>query len=137
MLTIIENVLAPTDLKAVVYAGAILFTLILALASWLVAGRLSRGLSRPVEELAAGLDRVATGQGPMHVEPAGSPEVRALIESFNRMTVDLAESKAELARSARMAAWQDAARRIAQSLRTGKFRPSMAILRWWRSSVHG
>lgn len=104
-------------LKAVVYAGAILFTLILALASWLVAGRLSRGLSRPVEELAAGLDRVATGQGPMHVEPAGSPEVRALIESFNRMTVDLAESKAELARSARMAAWQDAARRIAHEIR--------------------
>lgn len=103
--------------KAEVYAGALLFTLLLGVASLLVAERLSRGLSRPVEELAAGLDRVATGEGPMHVEPAGSPEMRTLIESFNRMTVDLAESKAELARSARMAAWQDAARRIAHEIR--------------------
>lgn len=103
--------------KAAVYVGAAFFTLLLALVSVVVADRLSRSLSRPVEDLAAGLDRVAAGEFSTRVEPAGSPELQALIASFNRMTVDLAESKAELARAARVAAWQDAARRIAHEIR--------------------
>lgn len=100
-----------------VYVGAAGFTLLLALVSIVVADRLSRSLSRPVESLAAGLDRVAAGDLSVQVTPAGSPELRALIGSFNRMTADLAESKAELARAARVAAWQDAARRIAHEIR--------------------
>lgn len=129
-----EQLRAYADLnKAAVYLGSGLFVILLALAGALVAGRLSRSLSRPVELLAAGMDRVAGGNLDAVVEPQGSEEMKSLITSFNRMTRDLAESKASLARAERAAAWQDAARRIAHEIRNPLQPITLALHRIERS----
>jgi nitrogen fixation/metabolism regulation signal transduction histidine kinase len=113
-----EKVRAYADFsKVVVYLGSGLFVIFLAVAGALVAGRLSRSLSRPVEVLAAGMDRVSRGNLDTVLEPQGSEEMNSLITSFNRMTEELVDSKASLARAERVAAWQDAARRIAHEIR--------------------
>jgi two-component system nitrogen regulation sensor histidine kinase NtrY len=57
---------------------------------------LSKGITIPIEELAKATDRVASGDYGFHIDMESKDEVGVLVNSFNRMTKDLKESKIKL-----------------------------------------
>jgi two-component system nitrogen regulation sensor histidine kinase NtrY len=57
---------------------------------------LARGITDPVGQLAEGTKEVAAGNLAYKVQARGDDEIGALVESFNRMTDDLSESKRRL-----------------------------------------
>lgn len=77
----------------------------------------SRRVTRPVEHLTEAAARIAKGELDVQVTPSGSGEVRALIDTFNRMTTDLKATTEKLVASERIAAWQEVARRLAHEIK--------------------
>ena len=57
---------------------------------------LARGITGPIEQLAEGTREVAAGNLAYKVQTRGDDEFGVLVESFNRMTDDLAKSKRQL-----------------------------------------
>ncbi len=57
---------------------------------------LSRGITGPIEQLAEGTREIAAGNLAYKVQARADDEIGALVQSFNRMTDDLAESKRRL-----------------------------------------
>src|SRR5574341_1011790 len=57
---------------------------------------LARGITGPIEQLAEGTREVAAGNLGYKVQARADDEIGALVQSFNRMTDDLAESKRRL-----------------------------------------
>lgn len=86
------------------------------LLSWIAALALARGMTRPIEKLTAGAHRVASGDLTAPVSGEGQDELGLLVASFNRMLVDLKESRTTSARMERIAAWREVARRIAHEI---------------------
>jgi signal transduction histidine kinase len=91
-------------------AGALVF-------SWIVAFIMARGTTRRLERLTEGARRVAAGNLETPVGGEGSDEVGQLVSSFNKMLVDLKESRSRSARMERIAAWREVARRIAHEIK--------------------
>jgi len=78
----------------------------------------SRRVTRPVEALTDAARKIAAGEPGIRVEAkAGTPELRALIDTFNRMTDDLKLATDKLVASERIAAWQEVARRLAHEIK--------------------
>ncbi len=94
---------------------AILFAA--ALLALVVARLLSRSLSRPISSLVEGTSRVRAGDLDVRIEPESVDELGQLVQSFNDMTRDLKESREKLVRAERIAAWAEAARRIAHEIK--------------------
>ncbi len=94
-----------------------LVVLSLALGSTVIARRLAARVSRPVERLGASMERLARGEDPEPVAPAGTAEMEHLIDTFNTMSAELARSRRELARAERLAAWREVARRLAHEMK--------------------
>jgi len=86
------------------------------LATW-TARVLATHVSRPVEDLGSGMERVTRGEMSVRVRPRGSQEMERLIETFNAMSAELSRSRRQLARAERMAAWREAARRVAHEIK--------------------
>jgi nitrogen fixation/metabolism regulation signal transduction histidine kinase len=78
---------------------------------------LAAHVSRPVEDLGTGMERVTRGEMSVRVGPRGSQEMERLIETFNAMSAELSRSRRQLARAERMAAWREAARRVAHEIK--------------------
>jgi len=57
---------------------------------------LARGITGPIEQLAEGTREVAAGNLAYKVPTRGDDEIGVLVQSFNRMTDDLAKSKRQL-----------------------------------------
>lgn len=57
---------------------------------------LSKGITVPMEELAIATTRIASGDYNFHIDSKSRDEMGVLIDSFNRMTKDLRESKYNL-----------------------------------------
>jgi signal transduction histidine kinase len=75
-------------------------------------------LSRPVEALTRAARRIALGEPGVLVEaPAAGAELAGLVDTFNRMTVDLKTATDRLVASERVAAWQEVARRLAHEIK--------------------
>ncbi|WP_394843994.1 ATP-binding protein [Pendulispora brunnea] len=82
----------------------------------LLAVLLARGLSRPIEELAAQARKVASGEAqPLSVR--GSGEMADLSAAFDRMIEDLETTRRRLAATSRVAAWREVARRVAHEVK--------------------
>lgn len=80
--------------------------------------RLARSLSRPLTYLVAGTRKVAAGDWDYVLKlPEGAGEFTDLVESFNGMTRDLKVLYTELERAQRVAAWREAARRVAHEVK--------------------
>lgn len=78
----------------------------------------SARVSRPVDALTGAARQIAAGTPGVTVEPkSASGELRALIETFNRMTTDLKAATDRLVASERIAAWQEVARRLAHEIK--------------------
>jgi nitrogen fixation/metabolism regulation signal transduction histidine kinase len=78
---------------------------------------LARRIGGPLRELVEGTTAVARGDLDHVVRADAVDELKDLVAAFNRMTGDLRESKAELVRSERIAAWQGVARRLAHEIK--------------------
>lgn len=81
---------------------------------------LSRRIARPLRELAAAADRIGTGALGQTVAVSGVAELRTTIETFNRMSVQLAELDAERERLralANLSELGEVGRGLAHSLR--------------------
>lgn len=77
-------------------------------------------LTRPIEQLAQGAARVASGDLSVRipVEGArGNSEVDRLVDGFNSMAADLERGQARLLQAERVAAWQEIARGLAHELK--------------------
>ncbi len=113
------------------------FVTLLALAVAIVAGRwVARGVSRPVENLVAGMQRLAKGER-VQVQASGTDELRFLTDAFNLMARELEETRRELARTERLEAWQEMARRVAHEIRNPLTPIQFALHRLQRLTVGG
>jgi signal transduction histidine kinase len=82
----------------------------------LLAALLARSLGRPIEQLAKEASKVASGEArPLRVQ--GSGEMAELALAFNRMLDDLEGTRRRLAAASRVAAWREAARRVAHEIK--------------------
>jgi signal transduction histidine kinase len=78
---------------------------------------LARRVTRPVEALTDAARRIASGEPGVKVEEQASGELKALVQTFNKMTVDLKATTDKLLASERIAAWQEVARRVAHEIK--------------------
>jgi two-component system, NtrC family, nitrogen regulation sensor histidine kinase NtrY len=82
----------------------------------LLAVLLARSLGRPIAELASEARKVARGEArPLRVSGAG--EIAELAQAFDKMLEDLEATRSRLAATSRVAAWREAARRIAHEVK--------------------
>jgi two-component system nitrogen regulation sensor histidine kinase NtrY len=85
-------------------------------AALVLAFLLARGLSRPIEQLAAEAKKVASGEAqPLRVR--GSGEITDLSRAFDHMIEDLESTRRRLAATSRVAAWREVARRVAHEVK--------------------
>jgi two-component system nitrogen regulation sensor histidine kinase NtrY len=76
--------------------GFLAVTLALLLAAIWVALRVAAGITVPITKLAEGTAAVAAGRLDYHIDETSGDEVGILIDSFNRMTRELKNSRAQL-----------------------------------------
>jgi signal transduction histidine kinase len=77
----------------------------------------SRRISRPVEELTRAISAVALGNLDTHVSVVSKDEFKKVADAFNEMTVQLRESKKEIARREREGAWREMAKQVAHEIK--------------------
>lgn len=80
---------------------------------------LSRRIVRPVEALAQAADEVAAGDlsAAARVPPSDIAEVQRLVSAFAAMGANIEQSREELVRAERVAAWREIARGLAHELK--------------------
>ena len=94
--------------------GALLLLVIVVLAT---ASVLASALARPVGRLRAGLEAVAQGQFEQPIPVESRDEIGELVETFNSMQQQLAESRIILAQQERQLAWREMARQVAHEIK--------------------
>ena len=104
-------------LRTALAVGLGLTFVLTAIAAYLLARRTARRVSRPVTELADSADRLAAGDLGHRADLRADGEVGELVDSFNRMGERPQSPRARLARAERIAAWRDAARRVAHEIK--------------------
>jgi two-component system nitrogen regulation sensor histidine kinase NtrY len=88
--------LLKNPIKGIYILLFLLMTLIVVFSFTWFALYLARGITEPIEQLAEGTREVAAGNLAYKVKARGDDEIGALVESFNRMTDDLLQSKHRL-----------------------------------------
>ena len=91
--------------------------LVVAVAAFLLAGRLATQMTRPLTGLTGALERVAAGDLETRVPESGVSELRTPSASFNAMAARLSEARTALAQAEREAAWREIARRLAHEIK--------------------
>lgn len=89
--------------------------------AWLLGMVVARSIGRPLGRLADQARTVASGELGDTLILNATGEVRELIDAFNRMSIDLKESRDRLVQAERIAAWRDIARRIAHEIKNPLF----------------
>lgn len=74
-------------------------------------------ISKPILILQKATERLAKGEEDFVIDIERSDELGSLVDSFNKMTKDLAKSKNRLKKAEREAAWRDIARRVAHEIK--------------------
>ena len=85
--------------KATFYFFLALIALIITLGAMWVGFRLSKQLIQPLQALMDGTERIAKGDLSIRFSDSGSDEMALLIQSFNRMTDDLEQSRRRITAS--------------------------------------
>ncbi len=78
---------------------------------------LARGITVPIQQLAQGTQEIAKGNLDVRIDARTGDELGLLVDSFNRMTADLKESRTALLRAEKVATWQEMARQIAHEIK--------------------
>ena len=115
--TEVDEVQGRLDLRR----GSKLAYLLLAASIWLVSLALlvysAHRVSRPIQELTAGLAKLAAGDVNARVEARGDDEVGRAIQGFNDMAARLQESTERLVYLRQLASWQTLARKMAHEVK--------------------
>jgi two-component system, NtrC family, nitrogen regulation sensor histidine kinase NtrY len=88
--------LLKNPIKGIYILLFLLMTLIVVFSFTWFALHVARGITGPIEQLAEGTREVAAGNLAYKVQARGDDEISTLVESFNRMTDDLGQSKRQL-----------------------------------------
>lgn len=91
--------------------------LLLVLAVMLTASLLASALARPIGRLRAGLEAVAKGEFERTIPVSTRDEIGELVQTFNSMQQQLAESRRILAQQERQLAWREMARQVAHEIK--------------------
>jgi nitrogen fixation/metabolism regulation signal transduction histidine kinase len=100
--------------------GIVVLAVILVASSLIAARVVTRRTLRPLQHLAAATQRIADGDltHRVEVEPRDARgEIGMLVSSFNIMTGNLEDAQRNLARTERIAAWREVARRLAHEIK--------------------
>lgn len=100
--------------------GIIVLAVILVASSFVAARVVTRRTLRPLQQLAAATQRVADGDLTHRVDLGHKDargEIGMLASSFNVMTGNLEQAQRNLARTERIAAWREVARRLAHEIK--------------------
>ncbi len=116
--------------KNLLWGLAVLLVIGLAMLAIFTAGKLSRGISEPVQDLVKGMVRVADGDLSHPVDTRAKDEFRFLVDSFNKMIHDLDVSRQKLIRAEHIAAWQEIARRISHEIKNSLTPISISLRRF-------
>jgi len=92
-----QRLLQFSPLKVSHYLGLIIVTLITLMAAIWLGFYMARELTTPIRELAEGALKVAGGDYDFQIPQEGRDEIAFLVQSFNKMTQDLQQGKAQLA----------------------------------------
>ncbi|MGP7969307.1 MAG: ATP-binding protein [Desulfobaccales bacterium] len=92
-----QRLLQFSPLKVSHYLGLIIVTLITLMAAIWLGFYMARELTTPIRELAEGALKVAGGDYDFQIPQEGRDEISFLVQSFNKMTQDLQQGKAQLA----------------------------------------
>lgn len=94
-----------------------IFSFPLLLLSLLVSFMLSEEIMKPIVSLEAATRRVADGDYTYRVLIRPSDELAHLVESFNRMVVEIDRSRKKILQTEKIAAWQEIAQRLAHEIK--------------------
>ncbi|HWB99547.1 MAG TPA: HAMP domain-containing protein, partial [Bryobacteraceae bacterium] len=101
--------------------GLTLVFILAAASAWLISLALlvylAHRVSRPIQQLTAGLGRLAGGDLGTRVETGRNDEVGRAIQAFNHMAGQLEESTARLVYLTQLASWQTLARKMAHEVK--------------------
>lgn len=101
--------------------GFTLTLVVLAAAVWTISFAVilfvSRRISRPMEQLTAGLSRLADGDLSARLDPRGHDEVALAMRAFDNTAGQLQESREKLVQVTRLSSWQSLARKMAHEVK--------------------
>lgn len=103
--------------KNVVWIIIIIFILVIATLSILLARFVSSGVSEPIRTLTEGMKKIGEGDLNYRVIVKAKDEIAYLVDSFNKMVQELKISRENLQRAERAAAWRDVARQISHEIK--------------------
>ncbi|MDD5360663.1 MAG: ATP-binding protein [Ignavibacteria bacterium] len=83
----------------------------------LIVSLITAKISKPILVLQKATEKLARGEEDIVIDIERSDELGSLVDSFNKMTKDLAKSKENLKKAEREAAWRDIARRVAHEIK--------------------
>jgi nitrogen fixation/metabolism regulation signal transduction histidine kinase len=109
----------PPDLQALRSLRAWLFAAVgvALLIGVLGAPWIAAGFGRPLEDMAAAVQRIGQGARTIELEPGGPPEVRQLQVALRQLVRDLNETEERVRQAERQATWRELARHIAHEIR--------------------
>ncbi len=81
------------------YLTLVIVTLLTLMAAIWLAFYMAREITTPIRQLAEGTHKVAGGDFDFHIDLEGKDEIGFLVQSFNKMTQELQQSRAQLARA--------------------------------------
>jgi two-component system nitrogen regulation sensor histidine kinase NtrY len=114
------------------------FTLLLLLLMMWVAVFLSERLTAPLHLLQQAMASVAYGRKNEHIRYNRNDEIGELVRQYNRMTDELDDSAARLARTEREMAWREMARQVAHEIKNPLTPMKLNIqqlFKWWNDKV--
>ncbi len=79
------------------YLTLVVVTLLTLMSAFWLAFYMAREITTPIRQLAEGALKVAEGDYNIQIDQEGKDEIGFLVQSFNKMTVDLQQSRAQLA----------------------------------------
>jgi nitrogen fixation/metabolism regulation signal transduction histidine kinase len=101
--------------------GFITTLLVLVISVWLISFvwmiYLSNRVSRPIQQLTAGLAQLAAGNLDTRIESSADDEVGRAIRAFNRTAAELEQNRERLVYLTQIASWQALARKMAHELK--------------------
>lgn len=119
---LIGNSLRPLlQLERSIRSLALLVASVGILIAILLSGWVAARVTRPVEQMAAAAQQVASGDWTAYVDATSRDELGQLADSFNRMTRELLDQQQRLVQAERVAAWRELARRLAHELKNPLF----------------
>lgn len=101
----------------VVWMILLIFILFVAVISVLLARLVASGISEPIKSLTHGMEIIGSGDLDYRIHVKAKDEVAFLVDSFNHMAKELKQSREELQRVERIAAWRDIARQISHEIK--------------------